>query len=105
MLAHHLALGMAEAGMVLPVSAEPLLAMAQGGSIPAALVHLLDGLPGWSADPHVIGFCQSLAVAMGLAGSLVLLRRLLVPETLGMVAQAILTVLLAAAGRWLVAMG
>jgi len=105
MLAHHLALGMAEAGMVLPVSAEPLLAMAQGGSIPAALVPLLDGLPGWSADPHVIGFCQSLAVAMGLAGSLVLVRRLLVPETLGMVAQAILTVLLAAAGRWLVAMG
>jgi hypothetical protein len=93
MLAHHLALGMAEAGMVLPVSVGPWL----GGS---ALQ-----LPSWSADPHVIGFCQTLAVGVGLAGSVVLLRRLLLPDRLGWLLQAALTLLIAGAGRWLVAVG
>jgi transcriptional regulator with AAA-type ATPase domain len=87
LLAHHLGLGMAEAGQVLVVSLRGL-----GGA-----------LPGWSADPHVIAFCQSLAVAVGLAGSVVLLRRLLVPDRFGWLALALLALGLAVAGRVLVA--
>jgi hypothetical protein len=93
MLAHHLALGMAEAGTLLPVSVVPWLA----GSAAK--------LPSWSADPHVIGFCQTLAVGVGLAGSVVLLRRLLLPDRLGWLVQAALTLVMAGAGRWLVAVG
>jgi len=93
MLAHHLALGMAEGGQLLPVSVAPWL----GGS---ALQ-----FPSWSADPHVIGFCQTLAVGLGLVGSVVLLRRLLLPDRLGWLLQAALTLLMAGAGRWLVAVG
>jgi polyferredoxin len=93
MLAHHLALGMAEAGMVLPVS----LASWLGGSAAQ--------LPSWSADLHVIGFCQTLAVGLGLVGSVVLLRRLLLPDRLGWLLQAALTLVMAGAGRWLVAVG
>lgn len=87
MLAHHLALGMAEAGRFLLVSAAPW-----GLALPA-----------WSADPHVIGFCQSLVVLIGLGGSVVLLRRLLVPDRFGWLALALLALGLAAAGRALVA--
>jgi hypothetical protein len=54
---------------------------------------------------HVIGFCQSLAVALGLAGSVVLLRRLLLPGRLGWLVQATITLVIAGAGRWLVAVG
>jgi len=93
MLAHHLALGMAEAGMVLPVSLAPWL----GGSAAQ--------LPSWSADLHVIGFCQTLAVGLGLVGSVVLLRRLLLPDRLGWLLQAAVTLVMAVAGRWLVAVG
>jgi hypothetical protein len=31
----------------------------------------------WSADPHVIGFCQSLVLLVGVSGSVLLLRQLL----------------------------
>ena len=31
----------------------------------------------WSADPHLIGFCQSLVLLVGVGGSVLLLRRLL----------------------------
>jgi hypothetical protein len=53
----------------------------------------------------VIGFCQTLAVGLGLAGSVVLLRRLLLPDRLGWLGQAALTLVMAGAGRWLVAVG
>ena len=105
MLAHHLALGMAEGGRVLVVSAAPLLSswrLEEGLSQPLSL---LGQLPAWSADLHVIGFCQSLAVALGLAGSVVLLRRLLLPGRLGWLVQATITLVIAGAGRWLVAVG
>ena len=105
MLAHHLALGMAEGGRVLVVSAAPLLSswrLEEGLSQPLSL---LGQLPAWSADLHVIGFCQTLAVALGLAGSVVLLRRLLLPGRLGWVLQAAITLVIAGAGRWLVAVG
>ena len=105
MLAHHLALGMAEGGRVLVVSAAPLVSswrLEEGLSQPLSL---LGHLPAWSADLHVIGFCQTLAVALGLAGSVVLLRRLLLPGRLGWVLQAAITLVIAGAGRWLVAVG
>ncbi len=64
LLARHLPVGMAEAGRLLPVSASPWA--------PA----LAERLPAWSADPHVIGFCQSAVVLLGVLGALVLQRRL-----------------------------
>ena len=82
LLAQHLALGMAEAGQVWTVT------MGRGWA--------------WGADPHVIGFCQTLAVAIGLAGSVVLLRRLLLPQRLGWLVQASIATGLALAERWLV---
>jgi hypothetical protein len=93
---------MAEAGMVLPVSAAPLMATPLLGEGPGSLAAVLAGLPAWSADPHVIGFCQTLAVGLGLIGSVVLLRRLLLPDRLGWLLQAGGTLVLAAAGRWLI---
>jgi hypothetical protein len=90
MLARHLPVGMAEAGRLLPVSFAPLGAWAQG-------------LPHWSADPHVIGFCQSLCLLIGAAGSLVLLRRLGPRGTAWWLAGGG-TLVLAGAGRWLVAL-
>ena len=93
MLAHHLALGMAEGGQLLAVSVAPWL----GGSAAQ--------LPSWSADLQVIGFCQTLAVGLGLVGSVVLLRRLLLPDRLGWLLQAAVTLVMAGAGRWLVAVG
>ncbi len=90
LLARHLPLGMAEAGALLPVSLAPLGAWAAA-------------LPSWSADPHVIGFCQSLALVIGAAGSLVLLRRL-GPRGLGGWLAGGSTLLLAGVGRWLVAL-
>ena len=82
LLAQHLALGMAEAGQVWAVS------MGSGWA--------------WRADPHVIGFCQTLVVAIGLAGCVVLLRRLLLPQRLGWLVQALIASGLALAERWLV---
>jgi hypothetical protein len=101
MLAHHLTLGMAEGGLVLPVSAAPLLANSRLGEGADSLAAVLAGLPAWAADPHVIGFCQTLAVGLGLIGSVVLLRRLLLPGRLGWLLQVGSTLILAAAGRWL----
>lgn len=86
LLARHLPLGMAEAGLVLPVSFQA-------------------PLPAWSADPHVIAFCQSVVVLVGAAGSLLLLRRLLTPGRLSLWGGSLAALLLAAAGRWLVAVG
>jgi hypothetical protein len=105
MLAHHLAMGMAEAGRVLPVSAAPLLASSWLGESHETLAAVMAGLPAWGADPHVIGFCQTLAVGLGLVGSVVLMRRLLLPERLGWLVLAVVTLMLAGAGRWLVALG
>lgn len=82
---------MAEAGSLLPVSFAPL---APGWAA---------ALPAWRADPHVIAFCQSVAVLTGLVGAMVLLRRLLQSSRLAWGGAALLAVLLAAAGRWLVA--
>jgi hypothetical protein len=105
MLAHHLALGMAEAGKVLPVSAAPLLAESRLGKGPGSLAAVLAGFPAWAADPHVIGFCQTLAVGLGLIGSVVLLRRLLLPDRISWLLQAGSTLIVAAAGRWLLGEG
>jgi hypothetical protein len=90
MLADHLPLGMAEAGRLLPVSLAPW----QPG---------LAGLPQWQADPHVIGFCQSLVMLVGAIGSALLLRRLLPLNWRGWLLQASGLAALAAAGRWLLA--
>jgi hypothetical protein len=105
MLAHHLALGMAEAGMVLPVSAASLLAESRLGEGAGFLAAVLAGMPAWAADPHVIGFCQTLAVGLGLIGSVVLLRRLLLPDRISWLLQAGSTLIVAAAGRWLIGAG
>lgn len=89
LLARHLPVGMAEAGTVLAVSLAPL-----GAAVPA--------LPAWSADSHVIAFCQSGALLLGLLGAVVLMRRLWPPARLQLAGLG-LAVLLAAGGRWLVA--
>jgi transcriptional regulator with AAA-type ATPase domain/NAD-dependent dihydropyrimidine dehydrogenase PreA subunit len=91
MLADHLPLGMTEGGRVLPVS----LASWQPD--------LAKLLPSWSADGHVIAFCQTLAVLVGAGGTVVLVRRLLQPTALAWLAMASFTLAFAAAGRWLVA--
>ncbi|MCP9915989.1 4Fe-4S binding protein [Cyanobium sp. ATX 6F1] len=89
MLARFLPLGMAEAGQLLPVTFSPLGDWA--GQLPA-----------WSADPHVIGFCQSVALLTGVLGSLALLRRLL-PVARAFWWGSAAALLLGASGRWLVA--
>jgi transcriptional regulator with AAA-type ATPase domain/ferredoxin len=91
MLADHLPLGMREAGLVLPVS------------VASWQPDLAGLLPSWSADGHVIAFCQTLAVVVGWGGTVVLLRRLLQPALIPWLGMASLTTALAAAGRWLVA--
>jgi polyferredoxin len=91
MLAHHLVLGMAEAGMLLPLS------------LASRWPDLALRAPGWSADPHVIGFCQTLVVLLGVAGSSLLLRRLLQPARWQWVGLSVLCLGLGLAGRWLVA--
>jgi len=97
MLAHHLPMGMAEAGRVLPVSLAPL------GLEPGDGAWALSTWQ-WSADFHVVAFCQSLAVAIGVAGSIVLLRRLLQLGLRDWLWVSGLTLLLGAGARWLVAM-
>ena len=90
MLAHHLALGMAEAGRLLPVTLAELQPAwdASGWQ--------------WSADGHVIAFCQSLVVVIGVLGSIVLLRRLLQLELRHWLWISGLPLLLGIGGRWLV---
>jgi transcriptional regulator with AAA-type ATPase domain/NAD-dependent dihydropyrimidine dehydrogenase PreA subunit len=92
LLADHLPLGMAEAGRLLPVS------------LSSWHQELASRLPAWSADPHVIAFCQSTVLLLGLGGTLVLLRRLLLLPRWPGLALSGLALGLAAAGRWLVAL-
>jgi hypothetical protein len=89
LLARHLPLGLLEAGEILPVSLAPWPELARG-------------LPGWSADPHVLGFCQSIVLIAGGIGSLVILRRLLQPSRRVQIVWFGLVLLLTATGRWLV---
>ena len=91
MLARFLPLGMGEAGLLLPVSLSPL-----PGSLAASM-------PAWSADAHVIGFCQSVVMVTGVVGSLVLLRRLSPAVGRAFWWASGATVLLGGLGRWLVA--
>ncbi|MFZ9569495.1 MAG: 4Fe-4S binding protein, partial [Vulcanococcus sp.] len=92
LLARHLPLGMAEAGQFLPVSLSALPA-------PWAAE-----MPSWSADAHVIGFCQSAAVLLGWSASVVLLRRQLATHRAAWLGASGLALALACAGRWLVAL-
>ncbi|MEC8442506.1 MAG: 4Fe-4S binding protein [Cyanobacteriota bacterium] len=80
MLARHLPLGMTEAGTVLPPR-----------------------WPQWSADPHVIGFCQTVVVMVGWAGAAVLTRRLLDRDHRRWVVGTIVMLVICFGGRWLVA--
>lgn len=84
LLARHLPIGMAEAGQLLPVSG-------------------WRSAPSWQADPHVIAFCQSAAVLLGLVWAWVLLRRQLANSRLAWFSASALALVLAGAGRWLVA--
>ena len=59
--------------------------------------------PAWSADPHVIAFCQSAAAVLGLSWAVVLLRRQLARSWQAWLGASALARSLAAAGRWLVA--
>ncbi|MFQ6538838.1 MULTISPECIES: 4Fe-4S binding protein [Aphanothece] len=94
LLARHLPVGMAEAGRLLPVSA--------AGLPPAWPAAPLLPLAQWSADPHVVGFCQTGAMLVGAFGSAVLLLRLLQPGLRGRLLGGGLVLTLAVAGRWLV---
>ena len=99
MLADHLPLGMAEAGRFLPVSLAPLTPLLasdlDGG--------LLERLPTWSADPAVIGFCQSLLILPLPLAALVLQRRLLPLAWRGSLLLTGVAIGVAVVGRWLVA--
>jgi hypothetical protein len=109
MLADHLPLGMNEAGRLLPVSLAPLAARLPWAPDGLALAPGLAGAVVWAerlqwqADPHVIGFCQSLVLIVGLGGSAVLLRRLLQPTWRVWLLQAGALSSLAIASRWLLA--
>jgi hypothetical protein len=59
-------------------------------------------LPSWSADPHVIGFCQSLVVLVGGLGSCLMVQRLLQPSWPRWLGLSGGVLALAGAGRWLV---
>ena len=60
-------------------------------------------LPIWSADGHVIAFCQSGVVLLGCLAAVVVLRRLLANNRTAWLAASSLALVLAGAGRWLVA--
>ena len=79
LLARHLPTGMLEGGTLLP-----------------------DGWPQWQADPHVIAFCQTLAVSVGLGTAVVMLRRLLDQSRRTWLVGSMVLVLLSLGGRWLV---
>ena len=81
LLARHLPIGMAEAGTVLPA-----------------------GWPQWSADPHVIGFCQTMVVGIGWVGAVILSRRLLDLNRRAWVMGSMVLLLVSLSGRWLVAL-
>ncbi len=90
MLAQYLPLGMNEGGAVLPVSFAAL-DPSWGATLPA-----------WRADSHVIAFCQSGAVGLGLLWSVVLLRRQLATNRRAWIVTSAWVLLLALGGRWLV---
>lgn len=90
LLARHLPVGMGEAGQLLPVSLWPWLG------------EQAQKLPSWSADPHVIAFCQSAVMLVGALWSLVMLRRLLNPQQGRWLASTVAG-LIALFGRWLIA--
>ncbi|MBE9172500.1 4Fe-4S binding protein [Cyanobium sp. LEGE 06143] len=98
LLARHLPHGLLEAGRLLPVTAAGL------GSSLSGVQIWIDGLPYWSADPHVLAFCQSLSVLVGALACLPLVLRLLQPGRLGLALAGSGLLLLAASGRWLVAL-
>ena len=81
LLARHLPIGMAEAGTVLP-----------------------QGWPHWSADPHVIGFCQTIVVGIGWVGAAILSRRLLDLDRRAWVTGSMVLLMVSLSGRWLVAL-
>nr|WP_115094795.1 4Fe-4S binding protein [Synechococcus sp. UW106] len=81
LLARHLPIGMSEAGTVLPV-----------------------GWPQWSADLHVIGFCQTVVVLFGWIGAVILSRRLLDLNRRAWVTGSMVLLLVSLSGRWLVAL-
>ena len=83
LLARHLPIGMTEAGLVLQVGMGP-------------------NWFGWSADPHVVEFCQSASVLAGLLGTLVLSRRMLYGESQRLWQLSSLAIALGWGGRWLV---
>ncbi|MEB3244183.1 MAG: sigma 54-interacting transcriptional regulator [Cyanobacteriota bacterium] len=91
MLADQLPMGMAEAGRLLPVSLAPWSSA------------LAQRAPSWSADPHVIAFCQTVVLLVGGGWTVVLVRRLLQPLRWGWLGWSGLTIALTGAGRWLVA--
>ncbi|MFN7741582.1 MAG: sigma 54-interacting transcriptional regulator [Cyanobacteriota bacterium] len=93
LLAQHLGLGMAEAGLVLPVSLSPWW--------PETAARL----PAWSADPHVIGFCQTLVLLVGVGGSVLLLRRLLRQAWRPWLLVSLVPLALGLGSRWLVGVG
>jgi hypothetical protein len=79
LLARHLPLGMMEGGTVLPLS-----------------------FPQWVADIHVIGFCQTLAIALGWIGSVILLRRLIFDRWLSCIPGIGALLVVSLGGSWLV---
>lgn len=81
LLARHLPIGMAEAGTVLP-----------------------QGWPHWSADTHVIGFCQTMVVGIGWVGAAILSRRLLDLDRRAWVTGSMVLLMVSLSGRWLVAL-
>ena len=81
LLARHLPIGMAEAGTVLP-----------------------QGWPHWSADSHVISFCQTIVVGIGWVGAAILSRRLLDLDRRAWVTGSMVLLMVSLSGRWLVAL-
>ena len=80
MLARYLPLGMAEGATLLP-----------------------SAWPQWSADFHVISFCQSFVIALGWIGTVLLLPRLITKQRLEWLLGSGVMLLTALMGRWLVA--
>ena len=83
LLARYLPLGLQEAGLLLPVSFG------------------WPDLPYWRADTHVIAFCQSAAVLVGVGGTAMLIPRFQ-PAGWSRWGGLALALVLEAAGRWLV---
>ena len=81
LLARHLPLGMSEAGTLLP-----------------------GGWPQWQADPHVIGFAQTLVVVIGWAVAVALSQRLMRSFNRNWRIGMAGLLLISLGGRWLVAL-